>query len=323
MIETLTKQGENGMKKLISSILILCMMLTLAACSVIINGENYKDDTLAEYLDRNGISRDDLDAAVAAAAMTPPALPAPTPVSTSVPTPAPTPEVTATPVPTAVPTPTPAQTTPAPVKYLTITKNPTSEYIKEGGNAVFIAYAENYRYLGWSLISPDGTPYNITSAPAMFPGLYIGGEDTCQLVLYNCPLSINGWRVDCSFMADGTSRSTSRAYIYVEKEKGLYASPSNGYFQYCDESVYLFAGRNDKICYALYRSCDGGGRVLYSDGTVSSGDAVYLGWDNGVCWTYYLYAYVKGDPENSISCRYTVDGIDYESGEGGFIIGPG
>ena len=289
----------KNLNKLICALLAMCLLLGLAACGQ----EAPAEDTLAEYLESQGITQEELDKAIADSKAEP-VEETPAPEATPEPTPEPTPE--ATPTPTA---------TPEPVKYPTVTKDPTSETLTEGGNALFIAYADDYQYITWYLISPDGkTTFTMAQAPYSFKGLSVQGDGTSKLTLCNCPLDMNGWMVECVFSGNGKDVATKRAYTYVNEAPSvqLYASPSTAYTQFCDQTVYLFAGDGDTIVYSVWRqnsyNCVS---EEYASGTVKSGEAVYFGCINGQCWTYDLYAYVEGDKNNAISCQYIVDGIDY------------
>ena len=114
---------------------------------------------------------------------------------------------------------------------LVITKNPTGEVVSEGGNAMFIAKAENYNYISWRLVSPNGfTTYTMNEAVWNFQGLSVNGDGTTQIILCNCPLSLSGWGIEAVFTGYNGQATTQRAYITVNKaaKAQLYASPSSG-----------------------------------------------------------------------------------------------
>lgn len=207
----------------------------------------------------------------------------------------------------------PAQTAAPDIVYVTsnpyqliITKNPTSETVFEGGNAMFIANAENYNYITWHLVSPNGyTVYTMNEAVWQFQGLTVQGDGTTKLVLCNCPLSLSGWSVEAVFSGNKGQVTSSRAYITVNKaaRARLYASPSNGYFEYSDQPIQLISNPGDRIHYEMYRS----GNIPMGSGEVQSGGYCYIGAIADQRYDVYLYAYVVGDQSNAISCQYTMD----------------
>ena len=231
----------------------------------------------------------------------------PTPIIIYV-TPTPAAQITTvTPAPTVAPTSAPATPQPT-IQVVTvapqITKNPTQESVTEGGNATFIAKADYYNYMSWRLISPDGyTSYSMSEAPWYFQGLSTYGDGSSQLILSNCPTSLNGWYVQATFTGSGGQTSSSKAAIYVSKaaKTQLWAYPSSGYFEYCDQAIQLNAGSGDQIYYELRYNGN-----CYT-GTVYSGGCCYIGAISDLRYDVYLYAYVVGDPTNAISCQYTMD----------------
>ena len=189
---------------------------------------------------------------------------------------------------------------------LYITKSPTSEVVTEGGNAMFIARAENYNYITWRLVSPNGyTYYNMTEAVWNFQGLSVTGDGTTQIVLCNCPLSLSGWGIEAVFTGYNGQATTQRAYITVNKAPTaqLYAYPSSGYFEYCDQGIQLVAGSGDTIHYEISSS----GGIYSASGDVQSGGYCYIGAIGNQRYDVYLYAYVVGNPSNAISCQYVMD----------------
>ena len=125
--------------------------------------------------------------------------------------------VAPTPTPTPVPQPQPQpKPQPQPVQptYLTITKNPTNENRKVGGNAIFVACANAYDSLNWTFVSPDGGEYS----PASFvsgSGAYVTGEYSTTITVNKLESWMNGWGAYCSFYFQGQTARTSTAYIYV------------------------------------------------------------------------------------------------------------
>ncbi len=110
---------------------------------------------------------------------------------------------------------------------VTITKNPTSETVAKGGNAVFVARADNADGRVWRLVSPDATnTINAKAAPNEFSGLWVDGTNTDTLTLGNVPESLNGWYVECKFEGKGGPVYTSGAKIVVSGAANTTNDPS-------------------------------------------------------------------------------------------------
>lgn len=203
------------------------------------------------------------------------------------------------------PTEAPTQPTePEKVNPPLITKAPTSESVTEGDNAYFVAKVEDYDYISWFIVSPDHKyQYSTSEAPRYFKGLSIAGETSTQLILCNCPTSLDGWCVEAMFTGPGGRAVTDHCYVYVKKapKTQLWASPANGYFSFVEPTVQLNADKGDMIYYEL-RTFDG-----IISGTIRSGDRITLPMLVGDVYDAYLYAYVTTDKSNAISCRYTID----------------
>lgn len=268
------------MKKYIAAVLVLVMVLTACACG----------STQSQA-----------------------PVPTPTPIViyvTPEPTATPHPVVTPAPAPSATPTPSATpRPTPTPVPYTppVIVKDPTDEYITEGGNAYFIADAYDYNYIKWQIVSPDHSySYDINEAHWYFQGLSVAGQDTNQLVLCNCPLSLDGWCVEATFIGYGGSVTTNHAYCFVSPapKAQLWAYPSGGTFQGEDVAIQLNAGPNDTIHYEIYTD-----NIGSWSGDTYSGGYVYLDQQAMLRYTANLYAYVVGDEGNAISCQYVLSNI--------------
>lgn len=208
------------MKKQVSFVLILFVCICCCACES--SKPSYTDYT--GYLSSSGAnaSPQEQPASVQNGAASDPGSvqneaasdfsSAVTVVSTPVPTPAPTP--VPTPVPVSTPEPTPAPTPAA--NLVAITKSPTSETVPVGGNAKFIAYAENFTNIVWITVSPDKqTSYDISEAPWHFDGLAVSGQGTSTLYLSNIPASMDGWRIQAYFNGNGGPAYTAGAYLTV------------------------------------------------------------------------------------------------------------
>lgn len=98
-----------------------------------------------------------------------------------------------------------------------VTKHPTSERVKAGESAVFIARADNAEKITWFVISSSGaTYYTAADAPAHFNGLSGSGFNAERLELYNIPKSLNDWTVQCRFEGGGMEVWSNPAKITVE-----------------------------------------------------------------------------------------------------------
>lgn len=95
-----------------------------------------------------------------------------------------------------------------------VTKNPTSEKVKEGGLCQFVARAKYTQYYDWELISPDGTYYEADTLEDLFAGLKVTGEYTDTLTLRNIPAELDGYRARCKFYSAAVVASAP-AYLYV------------------------------------------------------------------------------------------------------------
>ena len=284
------------MKKTISIVLVVILVFLMCACGA------EQTDTLQEYLEKNGITEEELNAKLQATSSPEP--------STTISSPTPPPSANISPAPTATPTAAPTSTPQIViVNTPTITKNPTSETVTEGGNATFVAKGTGYQYITWRLVSADGwTAYYMNEAPYYFTGLSVWGDGTTSLTLCNCPLSLSGWQVEAIFTNNGSTAYTTRASVYVNKaaKAQLYASPSSGYFEYCDQAVTLIAGTGDQIWWQL--TCTNSSSYNHS-GTITSGQSIYIPALGNERYDCYLYAYVVGDQSNAISCHYVMDCI--------------
>lgn len=97
-----------------------------------------------------------------------------------------------------------------------ITKNPSGETVDNGGNAVFVATANDATSITWYLRDASGA-YRI---PASSIGQYIkgassSGANTERLVLYGLTENMNGWSVEAEFSNQYGTTTTSSAWIDV------------------------------------------------------------------------------------------------------------
>ncbi len=127
------------------------------------------------------------------------------------------PEATPTPVPSAAPVPTPTPAPAAKPAYLMITKNPTNENRKGGETALFVACANAFDSLSWTLVAPDGGEYSVQYFGYMFADAPISGEYSTTLSIGNVAWDMNGWGAYCTFYYNGQTARTSTAYLYVKE----------------------------------------------------------------------------------------------------------
>ena len=142
--------------------------------------------------------------------------PVPKPAAMQLPAATATPAPSATPVPAPYPTPVP---TPVPdPTYLTITKNPTNETKKVGGTAMFVACANAFDSLSWTMVAPYGGEYSTESFASMFPASSVSGVYGTTLSIGNVNWDLNGWGAYCTFYYRGQTARTSTAYIYLRDD---------------------------------------------------------------------------------------------------------
>lgn len=97
-----------------------------------------------------------------------------------------------------------------------ITKDPTGESVTEGGSCKFLAYAAAANNCTWYLVSPDGSEtVSAGNAANRFSGLKVSGAWSNLLELKNIPLSMNNWKVYCSFSGAGGTTATGSARLEV------------------------------------------------------------------------------------------------------------
>ena len=99
----------------------------------------------------------------------------------------------------------------------TIIKHPTTEKVKEGELASFVAMASYTDTYEWTATSPDGkTSCNCEDLPDLFPGVTIGGDGKEKMNIRNVPAAMDGWTVKCTFSGPGGSAVSNAASIKVK-----------------------------------------------------------------------------------------------------------
>lgn len=114
---------------------------------------------------------------------------------------------------------------------VTITKNPTGESLAAGGNAWFIAHADNATSLTWILTSPQGQSFTVEQAMVANPGLQIQVLPEDTLGVSNVPASVDGWSVQARFDGPGGSAVTAPAVIHVDDTVTAYGSVISAYYR--------------------------------------------------------------------------------------------
>ncbi len=101
-----------------------------------------------------------------------------------------------------------------------LTKSPTDETVIQGSSAMFIARADEAQQIEWYLVEPGSySAFTLREAASHFDGLSYSGQGSEVLELYNIPLEMDGWKVECLFTnAYGTVMSES-ATISVSELK--------------------------------------------------------------------------------------------------------
>jgi hypothetical protein len=100
---------------------------------------------------------------------------------------------------------------------VSVTKNPTDEKAEIGGQAIFIAKANNYTKIIWHLVSPDGKEdYRDEEMRSAFSSLELDGLGTERLKIKVIPLSLNGWKIKAEFSGVGGPAFSEDAVITIE-----------------------------------------------------------------------------------------------------------
>ena len=98
-----------------------------------------------------------------------------------------------------------------------IYKHPTTENVKEGELASFVAMATYTDTYEWTATSPDGkTTCKCEDLPDLFPGVSIGGDGKEKMNIRNVPAEMDGWTVKCTFSGPGGSAVSNAASIKVK-----------------------------------------------------------------------------------------------------------
>ena len=130
--------------------------------------------------------------------------------------------------PPATPQPTAQVTASGPV---TVTKDPTGETVTVGGQAWFIAHADNATSLIWLFTSPQGQLYSLNDTLSLNPGLNIQELPEDTLSVSNVPASFDGWSVQARFDGPGGTAMTAPAMLQVEDFVTAYGGVISAYYR--------------------------------------------------------------------------------------------
>ncbi|MBO7423245.1 MAG: hypothetical protein J6T99_07665 [Oscillospiraceae bacterium] len=211
----------------------------------------------------------------------------PVPQPEALKTPASTPVPVYTAAPTAAPI-TPVQPTPEPQPtYLSITKNPTNENRTEGDTAWFVANANAYESLTWTMVSPNGGEYSLQNFGYMFADAPISGMYSTTLSIGNVALDMQGWGAYCTFYYRGQTARTTTAYIYVSKKQPPKPAPTTTF--YGTVTDWSYSTVNVDIYGVGVVSIPRGICDVYGD--LSYGAKASVAWDG----SKITYCYIEGD----------------------------
>ena len=111
-------------------------------------------------------------------------------------------------------------TNPPAIGLPVITKNPTSETVRAGGYAEFVARADNCTGIIWHLQNPGGGMDLLAqNANSRFPGLIVDGLNTERLGLNQIPKELDGWRVRAEFVGPSGNVWSEAAIINVTNQE--------------------------------------------------------------------------------------------------------
>ena len=187
--------------------------------------------------------------------------------------------------------------------YLSVTKNPTNENRKQGDTALFVANANAYDSLMWTLVAPSGGEYSVESFQNYF-GTTVSGNYSTTLAINKVKADMNGWGAYCTFYYNGQTARTSTAYLYV---KGAGTNTSTN-----SSNVY------GSISGTVYDTWSNVYRIYLANGSsvqVSRSKCNIYGdlYDGCSCTVYYV-AYTSGSYD-----IYSVDIYGKNSSSSGYV----
>lgn len=172
----------------------------------------------------------------------------------------------------------------ATTKFVSVTKNPTSENRKAGETAYFVANAVNYDSLSWTFVAPGGQQYSVQQFRSSFPGSTVSGEYGTTLSISNVSTGMSGWGAFCSFNGSGQNARSTTAYLYVQNYENLKKNDLNNFYA---TMAYLYGAWSCPVC----------GNTTYGD------YCAYCGFDPDY---YYYQYYLSSYPYDSV---YNIYGL--------------
>lgn len=331
------------MKKIISMILVIALVLSLSlgcfsatACAPV---------TLLSDTEPTGASAapSTAESVIPTEAPTSGATEPPTEAPTQAPTEAPTQEPTDAPTePTETPTEAPTEesteptTEPAPTDPSTptqtpttppvtpgkpvVTKHPTSENVREGGYAEFVARANYCSAIIWHLQNAGGSIDLLAeNVQSRFPGLVVTGLGTERLGLNYIPKELDGWRVRAEFVGRDGNTWSDVAIINVTNQElsapTIYRHPSNANLKPTEVTTLkvsaISSDQDTVLSYQWYRSTtnsNSGGKAILGANAASFTPDYIAG-------TTYYYCAVRSSNGSEISAATNTNcaAVTYEA----------
>ena len=209
----------------------------------------------------------------------------------------------AAPAPVATAKPQAAPVTNSRPAYLSVTKNPTNENRKQGDTALFVANANAFDSLTWTLVSPNGGEYSVESFQNYF-GSTVSGNYSTTLAINKVRADMNGWGAYCTFYYNGQTARTSTAYLYVKSAGTNTSANSSSVYGSISGTVYDTWSN----VYTIYLANGSAVQVSRSKCNIS-GDL----YDGCSCTVYYV-VYANGSYD-----VYSVDIYGKTSSSSGYV----
>lgn len=99
-----------------------------------------------------------------------------------------------------------------------IIKHPGGETITEGGWASFVSTATYADSCSWSLADPSGRTISCADIGSKFSTVTVSGDGTDKIIVRGIPLEMNGWKAVCTFSGPGGSVTSNGALITVNPD---------------------------------------------------------------------------------------------------------
>ena len=221
--------------------------------------------------------------------------------------------------PTAPPTNPP--TNPPVYGFPTVTKNPTSETVREGGYAEFVARADNCTSIIWHLQNPGGgMDILVQNASTRFPGLIVDGLGTERLGLNQIPKELNEWRVRAEFVGASGNVWSEAAVISVTNQElaapTIQAQPQNASLNSSEKTILrvtaLTSEQNTTLTYQWYKNTvnsNVGGRAILG----ATSDTYSPDYAQGTTYYYCAVRSTNGS-EVSVATKSVCAAVTYTGG---------